>query len=320
MGNQISLDHLPAPRRFDHFRELSTLLFVPVSLRSDDPMTFRFARTEKTFGSLSFGVGKMSKLHVARTPRDVIRSESDAKIKVTMPLTGTIQVRQDRREALIRPGEFYVNDPARPYEEQFSENMTYLSVHVPKNSIPSRLGGLEHSTGLKFGADLPSSKIARDFLVSLSTVWEEISEASESHLGSIALDLIMAAISERSNRNAPQTDTYQSAQFHRAKGLIDGRLQDPTLSLSQIAAELGVSTRYISYLLHQRGMSYRNYVLAQRLLRAKNDLSDPRLANRAITTIAYSWGFSDSAHFSRTFKAAHGISPREYRAFKLSAC
>jgi AraC-like DNA-binding protein len=319
MSNQISLEHLPASRRFDHFRELSTLLFVPVSLQCDDAMSFGFSRTEKTFGSLSFGLGKMSKLDVARTPRDVIRSELDAKIKVTMPLSGTIGVRQDKREALIAPGEFYVNDPARPYEEQFSEDMTYISVHVPKNCIPSRLGGLEHSTGLKFGADLPSSKMARDLLISLSTVWEEISEASASHLGSIALDLIMAAISERSNRNDSRTDVYRSAQFHRAKALIDGRLQDPTLSLSQVASELGVSTRYISCLLHERALSYRNYVLEQRLLRAKNDLSDPRLANRAITTIAYSWGFTDSAHFSRTFKAAHGMSPREYRALKLAA-
>jgi AraC-like DNA-binding protein len=319
MSNHISLEHLAASRRFEHFRELSTLLFVPVSLQCDDPMTFGFSRTEKTFGNLSFGLGKIGKLDVARTPRDVIRSELDGRIKVTMPLSGTIGVRQDRREALIAPGEFYVSDPARPYEEQFSENMTYISVQVPRNCIPSRLGGLERSTGLRFGTDSPNSKMTRDLFISLSTVWEKISEASSSHVGSIALELIMAAILERSNRNDSRADTYRSGQFHRAKALIDGRLQDPTLSLSQIASELGVSTRYISYLLHERALSYRNYVLEQRLLRAKNDLSDPRLVNRTITTIAYSWGFSDGAHFSRTFKAAHGMSPREYRTFKLAA-
>src|ERR1700761_4411773 len=34
----------------------------------------------------------------------------------------------------------------------------------------------------------------------------------------------------------------------------------------------------------------------------------------SITEIAYRWGFNDSAHFSRLFKASFGMSPTQYRS------
>jgi len=37
------------------------------------------------------------------------------------------------------------------------------------------------------------------------------------------------------------------------------------------------------------------------------------LRRKSIARIAYGWGFSDMAHFSRCFRRAFGASPREYR-------
>ena len=36
-----------------------------------------------------------------------------------------------------------------------------------------------------------------------------------------------------------------------------------------------------------------------------------------ITEIAFRWGFNDSAHFSKAFRAEFGQSPRAYRALHL---
>jgi len=43
------------------------------------------------------------------------------------------------------------------------------------------------------------------------------------------------------------------------------------------------------------------------------DLTNPRLNARPIQAIAARWGFTDPAHFSRLFRAAHGIPPRDHR-------
>jgi AraC family transcriptional regulator, positive regulator of tynA and feaB len=36
-------------------------------------------------------------------------------------------------------------------------------------------------------------------------------------------------------------------------------------------------------------------------------------SDRPISVIAHRWGFSDTSHFSRTFKAHYGCSPTDYR-------
>jgi AraC-like DNA-binding protein len=39
-----------------------------------------------------------------------------------------------------------------------------------------------------------------------------------------------------------------------------------------------------------------------------------KLQRRSISDIAYDWGFSSNAHFSRAFKRHTGMSPRDFKA------
>ncbi|MBX9832382.1 MAG: helix-turn-helix domain-containing protein, partial [Burkholderiaceae bacterium] len=51
----------------------------------------------------------------------------------------------------------------------------------------------------------------------------------------------------------------------------------------------------------------------RRLEACLRDLRHPWHAQRSVTDIAMSWGFGNSAHFSRAFRAHVGCSPSEYR-------
>jgi AraC family transcriptional regulator, positive regulator of tynA and feaB len=51
-------------------------------------------------------------------------------------------------------------------------------------------------------------------------------------------------------------------------------------------------------------------VRVRRLARARADVTD---SDRPISNIAQRWGFADTSHFSRTFKAHYGCSPTDYR-------
>jgi AraC-like DNA-binding protein len=37
------------------------------------------------------------------------------------------------------------------------------------------------------------------------------------------------------------------------------------------------------------------------------------LRNRSVAEIAFSWGFTSQAHFSRAFRAQTGLTPRDFR-------
>jgi AraC-like DNA-binding protein len=56
------------------------------------------------------------------------------------------------------------------------------------------------------------------------------------------------------------------------------------------------------------------WIRRARLERCRRDLADPALAGETILALATRWGMPDGAHFSRLFRAAHGMSPREFRA------
>lgn len=317
MGEKISLDHLPPNERFPHFRDVAAAsLYVPVSLTCNTPETFRYARDAHSFGDFMLISGFMAKVDVARTPREVARSESISQMKLIVPLSGAVGIRQDKREALIKPGQFYFDDPARPYEEHIVEDLRYLSLHLPRSSLIARVSDLHTLTATGIGRARPHGKLALDFMASLFAVWDTLDETSFAHVSTIVFELVVAALREHGDQARPASQNYRYAQFLQAKTFIDTHLHEPSLSIGLVSAQLGVSARYVSGLLRDHGFSYRHYVLAQRLIRCASDLIDPRLARRTVTDIAFSWAFCDSAHFSRAFKTAYGMSPREYRAEK----
>ncbi|WP_079545515.1 helix-turn-helix domain-containing protein [Bradyrhizobium lablabi] len=53
--------------------------------------------------------------------------------------------------------------------------------------------------------------------------------------------------------------------------------------------------------------------LRERLARAHTALTDPRVANRPISNIAFANGFGDLSYFNRTFRRRYAASPSEVR-------
>jgi AraC family transcriptional regulator, positive regulator of tynA and feaB len=59
-------------------------------------------------------------------------------------------------------------------------------------------------------------------------------------------------------------------------------------------------------------------VLAKRLARCKMALESQNQDHRTISDIAFGWGFSDSTHFTRAFKAKYNVLPSECRKLSQS--
>lgn len=101
---------------------------------------------------------------------------------------------------------------------------------------------------------------------------------------------------------------------NRLKRVLDyiAAYLDENISLTQLAAIAGMSPHYFSQLFKQStGRAPHNYVLMQKIERAKQQLRDPK---RSIIDAGLDAGFQNPSHFARMFRKVEGTTPSTYRA------
>ncbi len=83
------------------------------------------------------------------------------------------------------------------------------------------------------------------------------------------------------------------------------------ISNTEIAAIFGYHPFYISNVLkNAKGQSLKQYIISYRIKLARKLLSE---SARSMNEIAEECGFKDPSYFSKSFKAATGMSPKDYR-------
>ena len=118
----------------------------------------------------------------------------------------------------------------------------------------------------------------------------------------------------RLREEEPENESVREAGNHLVKAAMAYMKEHCTeqhLSLSDVADHVYVSQWHLSKLLNKEtGQSFFDLLGSMRIALAKKLLADPSLR---IHEIAERTGFSDVAHFSRSFKKTAGCTPGEYR-------
>ena len=84
------------------------------------------------------------------------------------------------------------------------------------------------------------------------------------------------------------------------------------ISNTEIGAIFGYHPFYVSRMLKEKkGITLRQYIIAYRFKAAKRMLE---LTDKSIAEIAEECGFTDASYFTKSFKAAFGMTPKEYRS------
>ncbi len=136
-----------------------------------------------------------------------------------------------------------------------------------------------------------------------------LAAAYEQQAGEAALvELARATVAILSGAGA-EPERTPDARIARALVLIRAGLGD-RISLTTLAAAVHLSPdRFRHLFVLEMGVGLRPYLL---WLRLESSLA-VYVAGRSLTEAAYIGGFSDSAHFSRTFKRMFGITPASVR-------
>jgi AraC-like DNA-binding protein len=127
-------------------------------------------------------------------------------------------------------------------------------------------------------------------------------------------DLIAATIgATRDGRAIAEGRGIAAARLRLMMADINANLGDDDLSVVEVAIRHRVTPRYVHKLFENEGLTFSSFVLGQRLSRVHRILSDPHLADRNISSVAFDVGFGDLSYFNRTFRRRYAATPTEIR-------
>ncbi len=224
---------------------------------------------------------------------------------------GSAVVMQDDREACDNAGDIVLFDPARPVRIRAA--MRVHSFDLGAEQMKTLLPQVDALTSIALKQNSGAGSILRCVLDELIAAGGSLDDEMSDRIADAVPHLVAAALAAmpEAARVAPgRMETYHLA---RIREFVRDHLRRTDLSPEMIARGVGLSTRRVHELFGAEPTSLMRWIWSERLHRCRAELAAPALRNRSVAEIAFSWGFSSQAHFSRVFRAETGLTPRDYR-------
>ncbi|MEG3153168.1 helix-turn-helix transcriptional regulator, partial [Sphingomonas sp. ZT3P38] len=232
-------------------------------------------------------------------------------MKVVVQIKGGCRVTTRMGTTRIAPSQWMIHDFSREILIELSPDSVQLLLIFPADFFFRSRSLTPGSELVPFGVEPGVGRVAGGFLEVLDRDWASLSTSDQTDMIDTAAALIQLAINEHDASRA--VASMQDTMRERIKSFVTRHLRDPKLSLDRIADHLGCTKRYLHKVFRGGGQTLSACIWDTRLQRCAADLADPANEHQSITQIAFSWGFNNSAHFSKMFKERYGVSARQYR-------
>lgn len=297
--------------RLSYWLEVATRGYVEHEFQTDHASTFSGSVQIAALPGLGLATFDAAPARIRRSERSAARSDN-GDLLVSMQRTGETRVSQDGRDVIVRGRGMFLVDSQRPFEVDLRTFCSSVVVRVPRAKLEARIGNVSDLTARPITPSSGIGAVAMGFLELLPAEAERIDDVAGLKVAEQMLDLLALTFTAAENRGATLSSPRATA-LTRLKATVERLLIEPGLKPERVAAETGISVRYANALLAEEHTSIERYVAERRLDRCRLALEDATQSHRAISEIAFNWGFSDLSHFGRRFKARYGLTPTEYR-------
>jgi AraC family transcriptional regulator, positive regulator of tynA and feaB len=239
-----------------------------------------------------------------RTFRDVRRDGSDHYL-ILFQVAGQSAVSQIERAAQLTVGDIALIDAARPVTFSSRQGGTqWLSLRLPRKSVRSHLG-FELQGGLR-RHETRAGRLLFNLVRDADN--DSAFSPSDSYMQLAVYDLVGALFAPSDSLSRSRSS---DKLFTRICGVIRDGFSNPDFGPCEVAAETGISLRYVQKLFTERGFACSEYIYWLRLDHAAHLLRRRSLlgTGQPLSEIAYACGFRDYAHFARKFRHRFGDAP-----------
>jgi AraC-like DNA-binding protein len=310
----LSTDMLPQElddrQRFLRFAELFEHFSNTGELDPASDVPFHAAMNSIHVGTTMLGRCDGTFTTVRRELRQVIETKDDryCLARNTGPLPSTMIHRS--REFTLRPGSIVLLKLDEPFFAADGGNRKkFTNVHFPVETLRAMVPGVEAMVGreLEPGGALSLAMDYSDLLLKHPEAVDEAGMAIAAHL----LDLTAIGLGVRGALAVEaQRGGLRSVRLKAVLTILQRRFSEPDFSAQKLAAEAGLSERYVNELLYEAGAGFTTRLNELRMRRAADLLA--RKEGR-ISDIAFECGFNDLTYFNRCFRRRFGLTPTAAR-------
>ncbi|UVK41259.1 helix-turn-helix domain-containing protein [Mesorhizobium sp. AR10] len=303
-------DFIGSPQlNFEAWRDTLRALCGRYNPEGTEPDAFAgWVRPMSVSGFAALDIGCNAE-RIERTYQDT-RLDSADHYFVLFQVAGRSVVSHNAQTVQLAVGDVAFVDAARPatyIASSGGEAWSTVTLDLPRQSLVSHLG-FEPQGGLYRRGGTSPGRLLFNLLRDADQTEGSALSPADSYMQLAVYDLVGAlfAPSELS-LGSRHSDTL----FRRIQGIIRDGFADPDFGPNEVAAEMGISLRYLQKLFTERGSTCSELIFALRLAHAER-LVQRRASLRTsqpLSEIAYACGFRDYTHFARKFRHRFGHAP-----------
>ena len=307
--DRIATDDVAAADRLALVRDAYRRTLAEIEIAPQPAGPFYWRGVLRKLPGLALASATSSGARVTRVPS---ANESDDLI-LTAAVDGRLTLRQGERETVLHAGEMAVTKTREASTCERDPHARSIDLRIPLHVVAPTGRELDIILVSAIAAPEPLSMLRRyvdGLLDSFGLEQAETLNLAVAHVHEIVSYILGAA---RDGAEAEKARGPAAARLRAIKADIVEHVCSRELTIVSIAERHQVTPRYVRKLFEGEGVTFSEFVLAQRLARARRLLSDARHDAETISAIAFACGFGDLSYFNRVFRRQYGATPTTVR-------
>jgi AraC family transcriptional activator of tynA and feaB len=246
---------------------------------------------------------------IERTYRDVRLDGADHYFAV-FQVGGQSAINHNDQAVRLAVGDVALFDAVRPsthFSNNGSEPWNTVALDLPRESLVSHLG-FDPEGGICRRGGTTAGRLLLELIRNTDKAEGSAFSPADSYMQLAIYDLVGALFAPSDQWPVSR---HADKLFARIRSIIKDGIADADFDPGELAAQAGISLRYLQKLFTERGSTCSEFIYSLRLDHAARLLN--RRASlrtgRPLTEIAYASGFRDYTHFARRFRYRFGYTP-----------